>query len=684
MKNKKSKDSLSKGKQELGQTSMEMLMIIAVALVLIVALIFVYQSQGASVAQANEDAKARNALSDLGGAAQEVYTQGMGAKKQVYVNMPSGIDPMSSYVSNRSIRLSVSGTDYVETEQFDMRGTLPTAEGGHLVWVVSEGNKVRIGYAMVELSDQTLLVTMKPNQTKTENFEITDVWGSPVNVSLSDSWSNSHVIFSMDKYAAQLNTSGSSSFTSTFSSDAKAIGIYVSEISIIANDASGNVEYIRLPLIVQVVPDSNERPPLMVIPSIFNATINRTENATRLFRICTNEETSLSAVDFTSSSGEPGSWMSGLESLGPMAADSCVDKLISASVPYDAAYANHTGYITLQGRNNAQAKDSIALLIAVGGGGDNEGPDVFNITTGGRVHVNEDVTIHAVADDNLTGGSRIKGCVIWADNETSAHQMYPSDGAFDNQTEPVHFIYTKSEYGGFSFGKHVVRINCTDEPGNVGPTRQYNFTIGKHILFVVSSGNASDWADWAGTYPSELYGEYTYDVATFADVMGGAVDLWSYDAVVFLDWKNDDDFVDVVLDYYDNGGYVGLFGDSAHLAVRDLNVTWHPDNPHVESQMNVMDNSHYVTQGFPETTDISSLLEISNTNAKVYEVWGDPVNSTELGGSGWFYPSTDRIMLAEVNGIMFWGVMDPWKLNHNGMVISTRVLDYMINQSLVE
>lgn len=58
------------------------------------------------------------------------------------------------------------------------------------------------------------------------------------------------------------------------------------------------------------------------------------------------------------------------------------------------------------------------------------------------------------------------------------------------------------------------------------------------------------------------------------------------------------------------------------------------------------------------------------------------MNTTQLGASGWFYPSTDRIILGEVNGTMFWGPEDPFKLNENGVIISQRVIDYMINKSI--
>jgi len=656
-------------------------MILAVVLVLLVALIYLSQTSTISIKQARQDTLAKNAVSDLGAAAKEVYAQGFGAKKKVYVSIPSGVDLNKTYVSNRSIRYSVAGNDYVSTQDFDLRGTLPTQEGGYSVWVVSEGNKVRIGYAMVLLDKQTLLVTMQPNQTRSETFRITNVWGSPINVSLSDKWNHERVSFSLDDYFEELPADDSAKFSAFFDTSDKAIGIYVSEINIIANDEEGNTEYVRLPIVLQVVPDPNKRPPLIVIPSIFNATINRSESASRSFQVCTNEVTSLPGVDFTPSPDEPGEWAGGLGSLGELGYDSCTNKVISVSVPVDGLGGNNTGYIRVNGEGNPEANDSIALLIKVAGGNDNSCPPVYNISTGvRRVHQFEDTTFFAVADDSLSGVSKIRNCEIRVD-DLVPQQMFPTDGVFDNETEDVHYTY----YGGFDMGFHNVSITCTDWPGNTGSecTGEYNFTIGKHILFVVSSGNETDWSNWIGAHSSAANYSWDYDIASFDELRDGVVNMYFYDTVVFLEWTNDDDILDLVLDYHNDGGFVGLFGPSAHIAVRDLAVEWHPDNPHVETHLNIMNISHYVLQDFVGTYDNGDLLEISPVYTKTYMIWGGNATN-QIGASGWFFPDTKRLMLAEVNRTLFWGVEDPWRLNENGVKISTRVFDWMINQSLVE
>ena len=670
---------MKNGNNRKAQLSTEFMQILAVSLLILTVFIIISQSSGADINKAKTDSDAKNTISDISGAARQVYAQGAGAKQKVLVAIPSGMEPGKSYIANNSVVMHVSGNDYVSMEAFDMHGTLPASEGSHWIWVVSEGNKVRIGYAMVELSRNTLLITMGPNESISKTFDVSNLWDNPVNISVDYSWDQDHITSLLNPGQATLGKGENSTFTISFASDDKAVGVYLAEIGITASEGM-NKEYVRLPVVVQVLTDNSDRAPLTAIPPILNATLNWSQTVSRSFQICTNEVTSVTSVDFTLSSGEPGSWAGNTFSLGAIAPDSCAEKIITVTIPNGSAPGNSKGYASMRGNGAANAEDSIALDITVGGTGDNQGPDVRNVTTGERrVHVNKPVTIYAVGDDSLKGNSSIKECFIRADAETSWSLMDPADGVYNTPVENINYTFS-----GFEMGNHTVYLRCTDVANNVGNITAYSFVIGKHILFVTASGNESDWSEWVDMNPSETLGKWQYDIADFTDVENDAVDMHNYDAVIFLDWKRDDVFVSKVNKYKSEGGYVGLFGDSAHLAVRDLNVTWHPDNPHPESSINIINNTHYVTQGFQLTTGTASLLQISDTQAKIYELWGDPLNTNELGYSGWFYPGTARVILAEVNSTMFWGPMDPFKLNENGALISTRVIDYMINNSKVK
>jgi hypothetical protein len=657
-----------------GQVSVEFLQILAVSLLVLMLFLAISQNTQSDINQVKESSDAQNTISDIAGAAKEVYAQGLGAKKKVYVTIPDGVEPEKTYVANKSIRLNVAGSDYTGLETFDMHGTIPTNPGGHWIWVVSEGNKVRIGYGMISLSRQTLLVSMIPNSTKTKSFDITNIWDEEIKVELSDNWNYADISYVLDRNYDYIEDNASVSFEATFKSNDKAIGFYLSEIEIIAKEGN-NKEHIKMPIIVQVLAREEERAPLTVIPPIFNATLNWTDSVNKSFQVCTNEVTSVTGVNFEPSFGEPGDWSESTTPLGPIGPDSCSPKVIGIFVPNGAALGNHTGFVEVIGKGAADAKDSIVLDIEVGGTGENEGPIVRNITTRKRrAYVGEPTIIDAIADDSERGNSSIKECLISADNETDWRQMDPLDGIFDTSIEDVYYNFTR----GFEMGTHTVALKCTDSMNNVGPIATYDFIIGKSILFVIASGNESDWSNWVDFNKARATHPWDFDVANFDQINDGTYDMYYYDTVIFLDWDRDSAFVDKVVTYKELGGFAGLFGDSAHLAVRDLNVTWHPDNPHPEVDMNITNNTHYVTQ----EKSLGS-LPISDSKIKIYEMWDHNDETIILAKSGWFSPDTHRIMLAEENRTIFWGPQDPWKLNDNGIDISVRIIDYMINNSEV-
>jgi hypothetical protein len=657
-----------------GQVSVELLVIFAVALLVLIAFIFLSQSGVQDVNRTREQTSAKNVLDDLSGAAKEVYGQGEGAKKLVYVNIPSDVDPLNTWIGNRSIKLRVAQTDYVRTEPFEVHGMLPTSPGGHQVWVISEGNKVRIGPAMIELDKQTLIVTMKPNDTASEDFTVTNIWNRPINVTLSYTWTPTDATFNLSSsFINNLAVNSSQTFIANFSTNNKAVGIYVIDITLIPTDGAGATEIVKLPLILQVTANPFKRPPLIIIPPIFNASLNATQSVTKTFQVCTNEYTSVTGVTFTPSPGSPGSWMNGTNPLGPIGPDSCLPKLLTISVPNGTSLGNYTGYVNLIGQGAVGATDSLGEQVKVGGIADIQCPLVQNISmVPPRVHVFEQTAIFVTANDTANISSIIKGCTISSDNGTTWNSMDAVDGAYDNVTENASFIF----YDGFDMGVHPFIIRCSDYFDNVCP-QNYSFKIAKHILFVISSGNSTDWSDWITAHFSSSGYQWDYDVATIDQVTTGIVDMTYYDIVIFIDWSSDSTFVNLVLDYQTRGGYVGLFGDSAHHAVRDLGIAWHPDNSHPENQINIVDNTHYVTAGFP-----LGLMSIGNVRAKTYEIFWNST-ATKLGTSGWFYPSTDRTMLADANRTILWGVEDPWRMNQNGVTIATRVIDWMINQSIV-
>ncbi|MFZ5500422.1 MAG: hypothetical protein ACOY58_00710, partial [Candidatus Micrarchaeota archaeon] len=163
-----------------GQSSLELLLIFAVAMFVLTTAIVLSSGQLGTISSLKEQDDAMNSVQDISAAAQDVYSQGEGARKQVYVFLPSSYEPSESRIGNRSLVLRVRGTDYAAPEDFDVHGSWPGDPGGHWVWVISEGSTVRIGTAMLALSKNHISIIMNPNETAYSSFYVESLWDSDI------------------------------------------------------------------------------------------------------------------------------------------------------------------------------------------------------------------------------------------------------------------------------------------------------------------------------------------------------------------------------------------------------------------------------------------------------------------------------------------------------------------------
>jgi uncharacterized protein (UPF0333 family) len=131
MKAKKASEKIEEKNEKKAQTSIEFLVILGIALLVIVVGITISQNQQSAVVNQKDNSDIRNTLYDLSSAAKEVYAQGEGSKKRVYITLPSSYEAQNSYVANKSIKIRNAGSDQLVVENFNLRGYLPKTPGSH-------------------------------------------------------------------------------------------------------------------------------------------------------------------------------------------------------------------------------------------------------------------------------------------------------------------------------------------------------------------------------------------------------------------------------------------------------------------------------------------------------------------------------------------------------------------------
>ncbi len=134
-----------------GQGATELLIILGVGLVVLL-IIFQFSSESLfSYRSGFREDQAQDALIQLKNAAELLYQQGSGAKTQVYITLPEGIN--TTNVSGRTLRVDFyNGNTIYRVLDFNVSGDLPTHSGGHWVDVQALSGIVYISTNLTSLS----------------------------------------------------------------------------------------------------------------------------------------------------------------------------------------------------------------------------------------------------------------------------------------------------------------------------------------------------------------------------------------------------------------------------------------------------------------------------------------------------------------------------------------------------
>jgi len=657
-----------------GQTSVEFITIFAMALLAFIIFFTLTQQQSVGVERARVGNDASNTVKSLAAAAEDVYSQGVGAKKEVFITIPDGYEPDVSSIGNESIRMRVAGNDYAESVGFDIYGYLPRAPGDYFIWVISEGNRVRIGTGMLTTDRTTINLIMLSNSTRGDSFNVISTWNESVNVTIAKIW-DQNITMSLSPTAFRLAEGGASTVSVSFSAPPNLLGFYGGSLNITGTDAHGSTDSIILPVSVEVSTDKGIGPPLIVLPSIVNVSMGRNTSVIKDFQVCTNAVTSLTSVDFAPSTGAPGSWVSGYEPMGAFDAESCQTKKLTISVPGDTDLGNYSGFVYVTGNGPAGAADTISLAIRVVGlPYDVVGPNVTNITiypNTRRIYVQDPVSIKVTGDDSKTGNDTVIGCEASVDNG-AWYQLVPTDGTWNKQRENASYTW----FSGFSQGNHSVRARCTDIKNNTGPIANATFRVFKEFLFVTAggspNGNESAWLSWiAGDHTFEGYA-WNYDAINSTAFIAGPSNLNFYTTVMAEEYSSG--MKDRLMSFESSGGSVVLLGNALTEAPKDLGCSNKPSNPtETETRMSVRDNTNYITSDLPLGT-----ITVENNSTVHGRIYKDV--STILVDS-YLDPSHFGELAICPPRYYFWAPVTPVNFNEVGLNLTGRTFDYAINAS---
>ena len=478
---------MSKNKN--AQTSVEFVLLLAVAILVITVIIIIATGQVGDISRLKDQSDMQNAISDLSSAAKEVYAQGEGSKKLVFIQLPTSYESNYSSVGNKTIRMRAAGTDYVTLEKFNVHGYLPGIAGRHWVWVVSEGNRVRIGDAMLELDKNRVYVIMNSNTTTSTSFSVKNIWVRNITVSTATTWTTPDVTMSGVPAAFSLDINYSTTINLQFTSSPASGGVYTGEIEFVAIDDIGNNETVDVPVTVEVIPAGQALPTVDIQGPLITSIYQDPTPALKLqpLAIFVNASDILTGNSTISSCQIDSDSANNWTTMLPV--DGAYDQTVELSI-YNYTNGFVLGPHTIQTKCTDVANNTgpTAYYYFNVSEADQLGPIVIQMNHTEYPTTLSNISVSGVATDAYTGNSNIQICNVKIDSG-SWNAASPDDGAWNSPTE--NFSYN---VGPLAVGYHNVYFQCIDSLGNVGGI--YNDSIGivdvDLIIVLDRSGSMSE------------------------------------------------------------------------------------------------------------------------------------------------------------------------------------------------
>lgn len=192
---------------------MELVIVLSAVFIVLIFIYLVSQQQMTSSQNVLRVSQARSSVTDLARASAEVYSEGAGAKRQVFVTIPEGGIPSRTGVLNEStinVGLYVGDTVTDVNERVQMRViegvNFPKQPGGYWVWVTAFEGYVVIGDVDWSVNPGVVAAELVPGSSTSKTLTVINYLNQSISVTLTLNWIHSNVTASLDGASTQTVT----------------------------------------------------------------------------------------------------------------------------------------------------------------------------------------------------------------------------------------------------------------------------------------------------------------------------------------------------------------------------------------------------------------------------------------------------------------------------------------------
>jgi len=350
---------------ERGQSSAELLVLLSVSLVALIGIFSLGQQSILELNNQNTIQTAQKSVNELKSAVNDVYSQGVGARKKILFIVPNGVDETASGIQGKTIYLNILGSDVYSTTNVQLSGVIPLTPGGHELIVTAHENYVSIGSQNIFVDKTSGFVSILQGNSIDENITITNSGNETVNIAITKIWQNIDATLVLSTQSFSINPSAQQTISLSYSSGSNAVGNYIGSLFIQADFPTLNDENISFPLNAEVIAPETGSIGLIILPLNYSATLNAGAIDNSSFQICNNSINSLNNIAF-SDSGTIADWINPISNIGSVASGTCQTVNFTINVPGIQSSGNYTGSITAIDESGIGSNtDSIEITLNI-------------------------------------------------------------------------------------------------------------------------------------------------------------------------------------------------------------------------------------------------------------------------------------------------------------------------------
>jgi hypothetical protein len=277
-------------KSKTGQTTIELLILLSISMVALTIIFSIYIDQVNSSFNNQDYFLAKSSVQKIVSAANTVYYAGAGSEIKLELEFPRDVDFSSTGFFGQEVLVKLkNGHSYVGGADINIVGQLKPYSGKNIIYMLYDGNVVKIHYNDFETNRQNVSISALQGQSVSTNFTIRNNSMQEMKFYLDKNFSHNFVYLDNLESSFDLAPAEVKQISLDFTQSSSAQGNYSGFITITGQVNDLNFSR-TINISLEVLTKSNE---LVIYPKINSFSSSPLSVQTKSFSICNSSQDSI-------------------------------------------------------------------------------------------------------------------------------------------------------------------------------------------------------------------------------------------------------------------------------------------------------------------------------------------------------------------------------------------------------